>query len=199
MIINIIGQIIGFVAMALMMLSFQIKKPKFMLTAQCAAQVCFTVHFFMIGSVSGAVQNLISAIRGVGLISNVKAFRSNASKYVFICLYMISPVVMFVLLPHEGSGLLANAPDWVILTVDFLPAVAMAINTYYIWTLDARKHRMSQLYAASPMWITYNILNASYSGIITEIFNAVSSLIFLLRTGGFKKNKNAGKSEGESK
>lgn len=170
--------------MALIMISFQIKQPKHMIIMQAMAQIGFTVHFFMIGSVSGAVQNLISVVRGIFLASGVKALRSSRFMFLFAGIYLVSPVAIYFLVP--GTAL-----SW----IDFLPAVAMMINTFCIWYLNSRLHRMSQFFVVSPLWITYNIVNTSYSGIITELFNAVSSLIFLIRTHAFRRRKKGDQNE----
>ena len=174
MTVEITGQIIGFVAMALIILSFQIKDPKKMILVQSAAQLLFTVHYFMIGSPSGALQNAVSVIRAICLISSFKPLKSKAAKWVFIAAYMLMPIITM------------NSPtDF----IPFLPGIGMAINTYCLWDMNSRRHRMSQLFIVSPLWIAYNIFNLSYAGILTEVFNASSSLVFLLRTHAFSRNK----------
>ena len=183
-VIYIVGQVIGFIAMALIIISFQIKKPVMMVLMQCAAQVCFTVHFFMIGSVSGAVQNLISVVRGVFLASGVKALRSRPMMFVFAGIYAVSPVVMGLVIPGKSIEIL-----------DFLPAIAMMVNTFCIWDLNSKRHRLSQLFVASPLWIAYDAISRSYSGIITELFNAVSSLIFLIRIRAFSRKRGSERKE----
>ena len=169
--------------MGLIILSFQVKDPKKMVLTQSAAQILLTIHYFMIGLQSAALQNAISVIRACCLVSNIKPLKSNAAKWVFIAVYMLMPITA-----------MSSPTDF----VQFLPGIGMAINTYCIWDMNSRRHRMSQLFIVSPLWITYNIsplwithdiTRVSYSGILTEVFNASSSLIFLLRTHAFSKNK----------
>lgn len=172
--LQITGQIIGFVAMALIIISFQVKDSKKMVLTQCAAQTLFTIHYFMIGSPSGALQNAVSVVRALCLLSSFKPLKSNAAKWVFIAVYMVMPVFT-----------MSSPTDF----IQFLPGIGMAVNTYCIWDMNSRRHRMSQLFVASPLWIIYNLFNISYAGVLTEVFNATSSLIFLLRTHAFRRTK----------
>ena len=160
--------------MAVIILSFQVKDPKKMVLTQSAAQVLLTVHYFMIGSPSAALQNAVSVIRALCLISNFKPLKSKGAKWFFIAVYMLMPIMT-----------MRSPTDF----VQFLPGIGMAINTYCIWGMNSRIHRMSQLFIVSPLWITYNMIFISYAGILTEVFNASSSLIYLLRTHAFSRNK----------
>ena len=58
-------QIIGVVALIVAITSFQQNVPKRMIICQLISSTLFTVHFFMIGAVTGAAINLMSAVRAV--------------------------------------------------------------------------------------------------------------------------------------
>jgi len=174
--VEMIGQIIGFIGTVLIIISFQFKKPRTLILVQCSAQICFTIHYMMIGSYAGGVQNALAVLRAGCIMSGNKKLRSNAAKWVFMLLFLFSPMLFMFEGGFEPIKLL-----------DFLPGIGMFINTYYIWNEPGVGLRRSQLYVVSPLWITYNAINRSYPGILTEVFNALSSLIFLLRIRRDKK------------
>lgn len=161
---DILWQMIGFAAMITIILSFQIKNQKILLIVQASAQLLFTLHYTMIGSPAGAIQNLLAVIRALLLLSGNRYLRSNVSKYIIMALFLFSPALVFKSF------------------VDFLPGIAMAINTYYIWSGNGKMLRLSQAAVVSPLWITYNVINLSPPGALTEVFNMTSSVIFLIRT-----------------
>ncbi len=161
---DIIWQIVGYMAMITIILSFQIKNQKALIVVQAAAQIMFVVHYIMIGSPSGAVQNFLSVVRALFLLSGNRRLRSNAAKYFIMSLFLLSPIAVYKNI------------------ADFLPGIAMAINTYYIWSMSGKKLRIAQAAAVSPLWIAYNIVNVSLPGVFTELFNISSSVIYLIRT-----------------
>lgn len=176
--VNTIGQIIGFIGTFLIIISFQFKKPRTLILIQCSAQISFTVHYIMINSYAGAVQNFLAVIRALCIMSENKKLTSKTMKYVFMFAFLLSPALFMF-----GDGL-----EWMDL-IGFLPGLGMLINTYYIWDGPGKGLRRSQLYVVSPLWITYNAISRSYAGIVTEIFNALSSLIYLLRVRKDQKNR----------
>ncbi len=172
---ELLWQLIGFGGMVCIMLSFQIKSPKGLIFMQCVAQIMFVVHYTMIGSPAGAIQNGIAVFRALLLMSGNKAATSKWAKYIVMAMFLFSP-----LLVYESF-------------IDLLPGIAMTVNTYYIWSMNSKHVRMSQLTFISPLWIAYNVANVSYSGVFTEIFNMISSAIFLVR---LKLEKRKAKNEG---
>ena len=166
---NILWQAVGYVAMITIILSFQIKKQNAVIAVQAAAQLLFVIHYTMIGSFSGAVLNFIAVVRALLLLSGNRYLKSDISKYIVMAVFLLSPALVYKSF------------------IDFLPGVAMMINTYCIWSNDGKKLRISQAAVVSPLWIVYNVINNSPPGVLTEIFNMTSSIIFLVRTRSRKE------------
>lgn len=168
---EILWQIVGFGAMVTIIASFQIKDSKKFVIVQAIAQTLFVIHYFMIGSPSGAIQNFIAIIRAGMLMSKNKYLTSNVAKYAVMAAFLLSPLLVYETV-------------W-----DLLPGIAMMINTYYVWSMNSKMMRVSQLTMVSPLWIAYNVVNYSIPGVLTELFNAASSAVFLIRIRK-KGNKN---------
>ena len=167
---ELLWQIVGFGAMVTIIASFQIKDSKRFVITQAVAQTLFVIHYFMIGSPSGAIQNLIAVIRAMMLMSNNKYLTSKAAKYAVMAAFLLSPLLVYERV-------------W-----DLLPGVAMLINTYYVWSMNSKMMRLSQAAIVSPLWIAYNLINLSLPGVFTELFNATSSVVFLVRMKKERQN-----------
>lgn len=172
---EILWQIIGFVGMATIILSFQIKNPKLLVMTQAFAQTMFVIHYVMIGSPAGAIQNFLAIVRALLILSGNKYLSSKVAKYIMMALFLVSPAFVYNNI------------------FDFLPGIAMMINTYYIWSMNSKMVRLSQAAIVSPLWITYNAINLSLPGIFTEVFNLTSSVIFLIRTRKMKESSKQAK------
>ena len=119
--VEIIGQIIGFIGTVLIIISFQFKKPRTLIIVQCSAQICFTIHYLMIGSYAGGIQNALAVCRAGCIMSSGKKLHSNTVKWIFMLLFLLSPAIYIFQGGFEPVRLL-----------DFLPGIGMFINTYYI-------------------------------------------------------------------
>ena len=160
---ELLWQIIGYAGMITIILSFQIKNQKALILTQGIAQIMFVIHYLMIGSTAGAIQNALAVIRAIMLMSGNKYLTSRTAKYVMMALFLLSPALVLKSI-------------W-----DFLPGIAMLVNTYCIWSMKPKLLRVSQAGIVSPLWIAYNAINLSLPGIFTEVFNLSSALIFLVR------------------
>ena len=82
-----------------------------------------------------------------------------------------------------------TAPSFTIsaVTNPGLPMAAMMISSFVMWNPKTQQLRALTV-PTSLMWLIYNIINNSYSGTATEIFNLLSIAIGLFR---FRKKDNA--------
>lgn len=58
---------------------------------------------------------------------------------------------------------------------------AQLAGTVVFWRNNAKHIRIYQLTVGSPFWLIHNIINFSIGGIITEVFNLISTAISMLR------------------
>jgi len=160
----LLAQIIGFLALSLVILTFQSNKRKTMQHLKIIASGLFFLHFALLGAWTGATMNIITAIRSY--IFKDRFSKSWAGKtlwlYFFIIIFIIAGIFTW-----EGYRSL-------------LPIVGMIIGTIAFWMKSPRQIRLLILFS-SPCWLIYNLLVHSYAGIITEIVTLSSVIISMAR------------------
>ncbi len=162
--IETIGQIIGFVAMGIIVFSYQQKSHKNILTFQMVSGLLFTIHYFLIGAYTGCISNLIGAGRS--------AIYANRGKNAFTS-FKLWPVIFSVVFIASGI------PTWLNLFSAF-PMIAMVVSSVVLW-IDSPKINRALSIPTSACWLIYNIATLSYAGIATEIFVLSSIIIGMIR------------------
>ena len=174
----ILGQIWGLCAMALIILSFQFKAPKWLCIVQVCSCALFILHYLFLGLNGDAAAYSGMAQNAVGLLFRLVLTLSEKRKA------LLSPLVM--------AGLCAVAAVVAVLTypgrlIALLPVVANFACIGCMWTKNANTIRATQLAVISPFWLTYNIFTLSVAGLLTESFNIVSIVIYYIRMHREKK------------
>ena len=181
--LTLIGQILGLLAMALIVISFQCKKPQLLFIVQMASCTMFILHYLFLGlggdaaAYSGMAQNAVGLLfRGILALSEKRKG-------------LLSPLVL--------SGMGAIAAVVAVMSypgrlIALLPVVANYACMGCMWTKNSNTIRATQLAIISPFWLTYNVFTGSLAGILTESFNVVSICIYYIRVWRDKK-KNAAK------
>ena len=174
----LLGQLWGFCAMALIVISFQCKKPARLCVVQVCACLFFVLHYLFLGlngdaaAYAGMTQNAVGLLfRGVLTLSEKK--KALLSPMVLAGLCAISAVVAILTYPGRLIAL--------------LPTVANFACIGCMWTKNSNTIRITQLAVISPFWITYNIFTLSVAGILTECFNLVSIGVYYVRVWREKK------------
>ena len=170
--LTIIGQVFGFMAMVLIVASFQFKDNRKLFILQSGSCLLFVLHYLFLGlggdaaGFSGMAQNLI------GLVFRVVLLLSERFKKLYSPVTMsIIAAAMAVLAVFTYSG------D----PVALLPVLGNFVCLGGLWTRDANIIRVTQLAAVSPCWLIYNVFMFSIAGIILESFNIISIAIYYLR------------------
>ncbi|MBO4327367.1 MAG: YgjV family protein [Clostridia bacterium] len=169
---TITGQIIGFIAMALLVLSFQFKDNKKLFAMQIASCFLFVFHYLFIGlggdsaAYSGMAQN------AVGLAFRVVIILGDRFKFLRSTVVMsVIAAVMAILAIFTAS----TDP------VALLPVIGNFICLGAMWTRDPGVIRIGQLACVSPCWLAFNIFTFSIAGIMIESFNIISIVVYYIR------------------
>ncbi len=174
----ILGQLWGLCAMALIVISFQCKKPARLCVVQVCACLFFILHYLFLGlngdaaAYAGMTQNAVGLLfRGVLALSEKK--KALLSPLMLAGLCAVSAVVAILTYPGRLIAL--------------LPTVANFACIGCMWTKNSNTIRVTQLAIISPFWIIYNIFTLSVAGILTECFNLVSIGVYYVRVWREKK------------
>ena len=172
------AQFLGYLAMIITIFSYQAKTQKSIVTIQIFSTLSFTIHFILLEAYSGAILNLIGTIRAIIFSQRDKKW---ASHYLWIILFIILTflsyfIAVFILIP---------SPTTKTYIIELLPTLGFIATTFSLRMNAAKLVRRYSL-LNSPLWLTYDILNGSWGGAITESFSIISILIAMFRLD-FKK------------
>lgn len=155
-------QLIGLLGAALGMLSFQFKDNNKYYTAQALSGLCFAVNFFLLGAYTAALLNLINLIRGFGFAFE-KGDKPNKT-LITVCILYIA-----------ATALTYNGP------LSLLVGASVLVGSYGMWSRKPTLMRILQIGFISPAWLLHNVLTASLGGIVCEVFNMLSVIVYFIR------------------
>lgn len=144
-----------------------------MLYRQLGAAALFTLHFGLIGAVTGAAMNVVNIFRSVVFThGNQRWARGRHWLYIFLAAFIIAGI-------YSWQG-------W----YSILPIVAMTTGTLAFWMKDT--HRIRRIALISPVsWLAYNTISGSYPGMVVEVMILMSIILAMLRFDLHKKSRAA--------
>jgi len=173
---EIIAEIIGLFGIAATIISYQCKARKHILLWQLFSTTCWMAHFAVLGALSGAALNLVGAMRCI-----VFAGRGEDTKAGKIADW-IGWIPVFI-----GLSAAATALTWAGWP-SILPFAGMILTTFATRASSAAMVRLISL-PNDPLWLVYNAISGSLTGVITEVCIICSIIIGMLRHD-VKKGKN---------
>ena len=159
----IIGQILGFVATALTVLSYQVNTKRALLLVQTAATVCTCLSFLFLGATAGFVLNIVCIVRNVCFY--VQATPTRRCTWTAVGLSLVMGVLGA--LSWEGA-------------VSLLIILPLMANTLFMSRGDPQLLRYS-VTVTSTLILLYNVYAFSLGGILNEGLSVVSSIVGILR------------------
>ena len=72
LVLFIIGQVFGVIAIILGFLSYQMKTQKQLLICQTATSLVFCIHYFLIGATTGMAMNMVNVVRNIFITAEIK-------------------------------------------------------------------------------------------------------------------------------
>ncbi len=159
-------QAIGFVGVALFIISYQIRSNRTLFLCQLLGCLVFCLQFFLMGAYTGAIGLIINIARNL-LLLKVDSWKWAKSK-----------VTMAVIILLLGVMTVYTWAGW----KSLLPFISVAVTTVGYWTNNAQKIRLSQL-IGSPCTLAYDLIVRTWGGALSEAIAIVSILISIYRFG----------------
>ena len=170
----IVSQIIGFSAVALYLLSFQLKKRGQIVWTTCLSNVFYVLQYVLLGAYSGAVLDGLSALSSFFAANkNTPRFQKH-SKWV--------AALTLVLIVFFGTAIALLQQDY----VELIPVAGALLQTGSLWLDDEQTIRKFGL-ASAPFWLTYNYISKAYGAAFGSVLTIISTVTALIR---YRKNKN---------
>lgn len=168
---NIIIQLIGVIGYTLLSISFYRKEKKQILFMQIIANAFFTVHYYLLSGITGAITNLIGLFSYV-LIYIFDKYSLKKSKNILV-LAMIILLIVMTYLSYENI-------------YSILPVIAFSFTTISFLTNNEDSIRKAGIVAAI-CWLTYAIVYVSYAAIVFEVITLIATIMSIVYSN---KNKN---------
>ena len=171
--VETVAQIIGFVAMAICIASFQQKSQRGIILFQMFSSFLWMINLILLGGSAGALLNLVGVFRSL-VFGNKQKFHAEKIAWVwgFVASYLVMYILTFTLFGKE--------PTAAHFAIEFLPVIGMTVNTFAFYSKKARTVRLLGL-INSPMWLIYDAFTGSPFGVFNEIFCLCSIIIGLVR------------------
>lgn len=159
-IILILSQVLGFIAFIISLLAFHKNRKEKILGNMILSNLFDLIHYLLLGAYSGCITKLLAMCRNVFVIfkDKNKALSSNIFLYIFILTYTI-------------SGILTFENVWSI-----LPIISAIIYAVAIWKGNELTLKKAACFGYF-LWLIYNILVLSISGILSNIVSICSLFI----------------------
>lgn len=177
--ILIISQIIGITAVALYLLSFQLKKRKQIVGVTCLSYLFYVVQYLMLGAFSGAVLDILSAG------SSFCAGHKNAPRFRRYAKWTATLVLGAIVAAGLIITYLQRDP------IELLPIAGAGLQAGGLWFNKEQTIRWFGL-AGAPFWLVYNFMAQAYGAAVGAALTIASTSIALIR---YHKERNPKKNE----
>lgn len=158
---------IGFAALTVFILSYQIKSNRELFFMQLIGSGLFCLQFYLLDAKSGCLSLAVNMLRNA-LMMKYRDWDWVRKKW---CPAAIAGLFAAVLI------LTWNGP------VSLLAFAASVSSTFAYWTDSPRSIRTVNLVCASPCWLLYDVLVHSLGGIVSESLTMLSILVSFIRFG----------------
>ena len=165
-----IGQGFGVVAIALGLLTYQLKTQRGIIVAQIGVASSFVLHFAFLGAWTGMAINLVAVIRGFAYYYRNKRGSRGA----------LIPAIFTVIM--VGAGILSWT-DWFSIFV----LVGCSVNNVCMALSDPNKVRASIL-VTSPLVLVYDLFTMAIPGAVYESVAVISAAVGIVRYMQKKRN-----------
>ncbi len=183
MLFDIIVQTIGFIAIAVNILSVQFNSHGLIMLFKSLGSFLFCIQYLLLGAFTGLVMDFIGVIRNFVFAYNVKKGKSNKWWIVIFSILTAGLGIATIIFTWEKtlvtlSRWSANATVLTVLAVfiSIISVTAKLITTIGYGAKDPHKVRMINLPSFS-LWIIYNVTVLSLAGAINDGMSIISILI----------------------
>ena len=171
--LEILAQIIGALAAATFIASFQLKSRAWILIFGGVARVLFTVQYILLGAYVGAALDVL------GIFAVLIAGRKNHPAIKKWLLPLITLVHVAIL-----AITVIFYQNW----TDIFVLMGMTLHTAALWFSKEKLIRRLSL-CGTPCWLLYNIFNKAYFPALSDTFSGISIIVAMCRFDFGKKKK----------
>ena len=164
---DFLTQVIGIVGMTFGILSYLNKNQRGIMIFQLLATTFFSVHFLMLGAVTGCLLNVLGVVRAA--VYSQRSTHRWAAHPIWIYIFSASAVGIYAL----SFAVFGKEPTVWLLILELLPVIATAVTSVSYRMPGGAQVRVLSLFS-SPLWLIYNACNGSIGGFISDSLSIIS-------------------------
>ncbi|MBQ7340032.1 MAG: YgjV family protein [Clostridia bacterium] len=179
---QIIGNIIGFVAVALLIISYQFNSKNKVIFFYATSTTLYIFQYFFLGAFEGVYTEIFAVLISIVAGYQTKEFIKKHKKLIIFMLY----VLFFV----GGLIVIFTTKEITLINVAFgiVPIIANTAQTSAFWMKNEKIMRIVSL-AGAPLWLIYNVFTLSIFPAVGNIFMICSIIISIIRYDVKKESK----------
>ena len=160
---KLIPQVLGILAVAFFLLSYQQKKRKNIIVCNAFSRVLYILQYLMLGAFEGAVLDIL------GTVSSVMAgYKEKFKKHIRLAVILINVIIVSVgLLLYENI-------------FSIFPIIGVVLHTSAFWITDEKTIRRVS-FLGSPFWLVYNLSSHAFGSALGDILTMVSIALAIYR------------------
>ncbi len=164
----VVSQIIGFTAVGLYLLSYQLKKRRQIVWVTCISNALYVLQYILLGAFSGAVMDFMSTV------SSFLAAKKNDEPFRHHTRWLAASNMIIIAVVGLISAFLQR--EW----IELLPIAGALFQTGGLWFEDEQTIRRFGLCSA-PFWLVYNYISQAYGAAVGSVIAIVSITIAMVR------------------
>jgi len=170
----IAAQIVGILAVATYLLSYQLKKRKHIIAVNATSSFLYVLQYILLGALEGAAIDVLSAVGAVTAHNKDKKFIAKHTKLIIILLNL--------LFLATGLALYKNV-------FSLFPIAGAILQMSAFWITSEKRIRQVS-FLGTPFWLTYNIACQAYGSAIGSILCMISIGSAIYRYDIYPNKKN---------
>ena len=164
----IASQIIGFAAVGLYLLSYQLKRRKQIVWVTCISNALYVLQYLLLGAFSGAVMDVMSTVSSFFAAKKNDAQFRHYSRVLAWANMLVIAAVGLVSAFVQG--------EW----IELLPIAGALFQTGGLWCDNEQTIRKFGLCSA-PFWLVYNYISHAYGPALGSMIAIISIIISMVR------------------
>ena len=165
---KIVPQLIGLLAVATFLLSYQQKKRSNIILLNVISRCLYILQYLLLGAFSGAVLDILGAVASVVAGKKQTPFVKKHLKLVILSMNALIVCVGIAIAVGNRSVL------------DLFSLAGVLLHTGAFWLSSEKIIRRISL-AGSPFWFIYNFLSRAYGSAIGDLLTIGSILLAMYR------------------
>ena len=171
--LEIVANVIGVAAVALFILSYQMKTRRTIVICNAVSRALYVVQYLLLFAFEGTVLDVL------GIVASVLAQKKDSP---FIKKHL-KLVVVGMNLAIVTAGILLYKNFF-----SLLPMMGVLLHTGAFW-LTREKNIRAVSFLGSPFWLVYNLYSHAYGSAAGDVMTMVSIATAMIRYKDFKKTR----------